>query len=232
MFAIATLALGGCGSLDGQVVHNATGEPVAGAVVELRSHGWGSRNGQFVWDAEKVHTATTDEDGRFSLDASGGSRIIVTTAEGVHGPATPCSRSPMLVRIGGPLAAIRADQVLMFGGSEADRSEIGGTPASTIGLTVSGPALSDGDELTFAASGGVMFVEGTGAIPAPPPLPYPSTTEVNVKADCGWLFVADGRSAIAVIDLRPPGTAQQPGGERVHTMLFTPLPVEGSEEGI
>ena len=55
----------------------------------------------------------------------------------------------------------------------------------------------------------------------------PQSVEIDFNRDCGWLFVSDGGSPVAVIEVRPPGGRQDPRGPWVWSMLFTPLPKAG-----
>lgn len=211
--AIAALVVGGCGQhVSGVVQEAASGRPVANAVVELSNTGWGLRNGQLVWDAEKVSSTTTDERGRFAFDADGGINLRVRATHHAPVATSLCARSPMIVRIGGPYAGLRTDRRLL---PDSD---------GALGLTVS-PGPGDNEyRLRVEAKGGVRFVEGTGAIPPPPPLPYAGAVELDLRSDCGWLFVSDGASPIAVIQAGALGWEQDPGGARRWVMLYTPLP--------
>ncbi|MEO6386710.1 MAG: hypothetical protein ABIT16_09460 [Croceibacterium sp.] len=215
-------ALGACsGTVSGQVLDAATGRPVSGAVVVMRTVGWGRSNGQLVWDAEKSLSATADGEGRFTLGAGSGGGLAITAPDGRRGKAEMCSSAPMVVRIGGPYAALAVDRLLVFGSAAGD---LGGTPARSLGVSASGDALGDGRVLKIEAVGGARYVEGTGSVPPAPPLPYGSAVALDTVRDCGWLFIADGTAPVAVIQVRPPSSFQAPGGERQYMMLYAPLP--------
>src|SRR5687767_3476981 len=73
LLMLAALLLGGCApGVSGIVQDASSGRPLAGAKVELSNRGWGSRDGQIVWDAEQVARTTTDGDGRFAFGENGG----------------------------------------------------------------------------------------------------------------------------------------------------------------
>src|SRR5947209_1377609 len=98
MTAAAFLA-SGCGSkVSGVVQDAATDLPIAGAQLELSDNGWGFRNKQLVWDAEKISRATTDTNGRFTFDAAGGSGLRVATSDHQAVSTSLCPASPTTVR--------------------------------------------------------------------------------------------------------------------------------------
>lgn len=229
------ILVGGCApGVSGVVKDAATGRTIADAEVELFNSGWGFRDGQLVWDAEKISRTTTDAQGRFQFGRSGGVGLRVTApgfAQLVA--ASLCSRSPMTVYIGGPYPELRVDWRLIFGrdGRGAVDMKTGykrETTTDELGLRLSGTAFTDGYALRVQSTGGVRLVRGTGAIPVPPPLPYDRVVDLDLAADCGWLFVSDGTSPIAVIGVAPLGWEQNPGQPRYWVMRYTPLTVEGA----
>lgn len=221
--ASAALLLAGCGQhVSGIVRDAATDRPLAGAVIELRNTGWGFREGQLVWDAEKISRVTTGADGRFEFDEDGGVNLRVRALRSKPVDASLCPRSPMVVRVGGPYPDLRADRRLLLGTAARSEDPRAAT-AKSLGLTASGSALGDGFGLRMEAEGGIHFVEGTGAIPPPPPLPYGRVVDLDLRYACGWMFVSDGASAIAVIQVGGIAWEQDPGGARRWVMLYTPL---------
>jgi len=218
---IATLLLGGCAqSVSGVVLDAATDQPLAGATVELSDVGWGNRDGQIVWDAEKLSRATTDGEGRFAFDRDGGVRLRVRAPHAMSVETSLCARSPMLVRVGGPFPGLRADRRLLLGAGANSPND---TAAAEIGLSGS-PVSSGESRIRFQAKGGLRFVEGTGSIPRPPSLPYPQTADIDLGSGCGWLFVGNGSAPIAVIQIGGFGWEQDPGGPRRLVLLYVPLP--------
>lgn len=221
----AALALAGCSRAGGTVRDAATGKPIAGATLQASNYGWGRRNGQLVWDKEKVSTATSGKDGAFRFKVDGGTNLRVRAPGYPEVRTSFCSRET-LVLVGGPYPELEIDRRLVFadalGPSDADRTNPP-TLARDLGLTASG----DGSALRIEAKGGIRFVPGTGAVPPPPSLPYPDAVDLDFKRDCGWLFVADGKSAVAVIEARPPSGRQEPGGPWVWSLLYAPVPTAG-----
>lgn len=221
----AALALSGCTRAGGTVRDAATGQPVANAVLQASNYGWGRRNGQLVWDQEKVSTATSGKDGSFRFTVDGGVNLRVQ-ARGYPEVRTSFCPRDTLVLVGGPYPGLETNRRLVFadalGPGDADRVAPP-TLARDLGLSATGAAVGTGSALRIAATGGIRFVPGTGAIPPAPPLPYPRAVDLDFKRDCGWLFVADGTAAVAVIEARPPSGRQEPGGPWVWSLLYAPL---------
>ena len=226
---IAFLALlGGCGSLEGEVRNAATGKPVAGALVKMSTIGWGRRNGQLVWDAETIHESRADEQGRFMFDGiDGGGRLQVQSAAGNFDHGSLCPQSPLLVWVGGPNSNLKFRHRLVFadalGADDKDRA-FPPALARDFGLSASGSAFGQGNTLRISAKGGLAYVRGTGTVPATPDANYVSAIDIDLSRDCGWLFISDGKSPVAVIEVRSPGGRQSPGGPWIWSMSFAPLP--------
>jgi hypothetical protein len=223
--AAALLLVSGCtGQVSGIVQDAGTGRPVAGVLVELSRNAWGFRDDQLVWDAEKISRSTSDAQGRFAFATDGGTSLRIRAPHYPDLRTSLCPRSPMVVRIGGPYPDLRADKHLFLdpgpstGGGGAQSAN-----AEDLGLSVS-DGTSNESKLELEATGGIRFVAGTGAIPAPPPLPYEHGVTLNPGSACGWLFVSDGASPIAVIQVGGMAWEQEPGGPRRRVLLFTPLP--------
>ena len=228
-WALASLALlGGCGSLEGEVRHAATGKPVAGAVVQISTNGWGRRDGQLVWDAETVHETRSDGRGRFRFAGiGGGGRLQVQSTAGSFDHGSLCPQSPQLVWIGGPNADLKLQHRLVFADALGSDDEDRAYPpalARDFGLSASGSALGEGSTLRISSKYGLSFVRGTGQIPASPKGALKKSIDLDFTRDCGWLFVSDEKSPVAVIEVRPPSGRQNPGGPWVWSMLFAPLP--------
>jgi hypothetical protein len=219
------LLLGGCGSIEGEVRRATDDKPVAGAIVRLSTVGWGQRDGQTVKDAEIVHETTTDANGMFRFAGiDGGIRLGVRSAAGTLDNGALCPAVPMIVRVGGPFAALRADRTLALGPS-GPSDDPRAASAERFGVRATGPAVTQGTGvLRLVADGGVAFVGGTGAIPAlPADSAFAAAQEVEVGSACGWLFVRTPTGPIA-IEARPPSISQDHGGKPYATMMFAPLP--------
>ena len=229
---LTALALAGCSGAAGMVRDAATGRPVADATLQASNHGWGARDGQLVWDKEKISTTTSGTDGAFRFDVGGGVNLRVR-ASGYPDVETSFCPRDTLVLLGGPYPRLRADRRLIFadrlGAADGDRAHPPGL-AREYGVAAAGPAFRDGSRLRVKATGGIRFVAGTGAIPPAPRLPYAHSVELDFRRDCGWLFVSDGKAPVAVIEARPPSGRQDPGQPWVWSMLYTPLPGAGADD--
>jgi hypothetical protein len=221
---VAAFLLAGCTqSVSGVVQDAATGKPVGSAAVELINSGWGTRDGQPVWDAEKLTRTTTDSQGRFEFAEDGGISLRVRAESHGTMATSLCSRSPMLVRIGGPYADLRVDRRLFLDPGPRSARSRQTASAAQLGISAS-PAGGEDSLLRISAKGGTKFVEGTGAIPPTPPLPYDHATDLDLRSACGWLFVSDGNAPIAVIRIAGMAWEQEPGGPRRRVVLYAPLP--------
>ena len=229
------LGLAACAPpLTGVVRDGSGGEPVADAEVTLHWVGWGrAADGQLVWDAPKSETTRSAADGKFRFGRDGGIWIDVTTpgattqrAEGLH--------ENMTIYVGGPWPGLSAGKALLvpWPGETATaelREEFAIEPALTdLGVAASGAAFEDGfGELVLAGQGGKLlaFVEGSGAIPAPPPAAaWRARLALDLRADIGWAFIGRPGAPEAVLAIGPLSSATSVGGRRVATMLYTPLP--------
>ena len=228
---VAALLLAGCVRAGGIVRDAATGRPIANATLQASNYGWGLRDGQLVWDREKISTTTSGRDGAFSFDVDGGSNLRVRARGYAEVRTSFCPRRT-LVLLGGPYPKLATNRRLVFAAAldpaDADRA-FPPTLAGDLGISAFGSGLGDGAALRIEATGGIRFVPGTGAIPPPPPLPYPRAIELDFKSDCGWLFVSDGKAAVAVIEARPPSGRQDPGRPWTWSLLYAPLPRVGRD---
>lgn len=211
-------ASGGCSAgVSGEVRNAETGAPIPGALVEVTDRGWGRSDGTIVWDKDKVHAGRTNAQGRFRIDVDGGYRLTVRAAGYRTVETSLCSRSPMIVRIGGRLGresisnSLRLDVGPRDGrtgwtfagdGSEADPDKSD--------LAVANGSTEPGTPV-LAAPSGAVFVEGTGDPPPAPQSGYRSQLPVDLL-ECGWIYVrtADGsttivRSGTYGVDTSPSG---------------------------
>jgi hypothetical protein len=78
LIMFTTLAAAACsrGAVSGEVVDYATGKPIAGASVAARSRGWGTSDGQLVWDKTYSARTSTDSEGRFAIALPGPRPLI------------------------------------------------------------------------------------------------------------------------------------------------------------
>jgi hypothetical protein len=209
----------------GLVRDAASGRPVAGAVLQTSNPVWGFNGGHLVWDKERISTTMSDADGRFRFDVSGGTGLSVS-APGYPNVQTKFCPLDTLVLMGGPYPALAADRRLLLGDllTDDDRNSIPpSTLARDLGIRASGSIFENGSVLRIEAPG-VRFVPGTGAIPAPPPLPYSSFAQADLARECGWFFVSNGTRAVAVIEAAHPAGIQAPGGPWRWFLMYAPLP--------
>lgn len=218
--------------VQGVVIDGDSYRPVPHTTLTMESSGWGLRDGVFVWDAMKLERAGSDSAGRFRFKGDGGTGI---TVEGPNYEAVKSSLCPRSapVFIGGPYTGVAATDVLLFPLSGTDitsqvAAELGGKlVSSAIGVQANGPALRDGrGKLTIKAADGrqLVFVSGTGNIPAAPREGWTRQLSLDIPRDCGWAFIAESGSAIGVIKVGPPGYAQTAEGAEAATLQFAPLP--------
>ena len=226
--AAFALLLTGCGSTVSGVLLDAASEgPVGNAQVVVRDTGWGLSDNRIVWDAEKSSRGITDLKGRFSIGSSGGNALLVS-ADGQELMTTSlCPRSPMIVRVGGPFARLKPDHPMIFRqeSSPGSQAKDRGYLANVGGVIIraSGSAFSGQSGLSLESDGGLRFVSGTGAIPAVPPQPFSHAVNLDVRTDCGWVFVANGKVVVSAILVGAPGWEQNPGQSRIWTMFYSPL---------
>ena len=224
LILLTAVAIAGCTGATGVVEDASTGRPIAGATLQASNSGWGRRDGDLVWDKEKIATTTSGPDGRFRFDVDGGVNLRVT-AQGYPPLLTSFCPRDTRILIGGPFPGLQAMRRLVFADAlQADDEDRAHPPTLARDVGLSGEAFDQDSKLRIRARGGIRFVSGTGAIPPPPPLPYPKSVDLDFGRDCGWLFVSDGKSAIAVVEARTPSGRQDPGEQWRWSMLYTPLP--------
>lgn len=71
LFILLATAACSRGSASGTLVDYETGKPIADASVAATSRGWGSSNGQLVWDRSYSARTSTDAEGRFTIPLPG-----------------------------------------------------------------------------------------------------------------------------------------------------------------
>lgn len=221
--ALAMLA-SACGSIEGVVRDGASGTPIADADVTLT---YSDDPSGFFGGPQTKH-ATTQTDGRFTLDQDGGIDLSVSTSTGRAVRASLCPRSPFDVYVGGPFEGVRTNSTLVLMSSGEPRTqdfpEENRKMAGDLGLTFSEIGDGNDDGYNIEAAGGIAFVPGTGAIPAPPPLPYSQNLFLDFATECGWLFVQRNDRVVAAIEARPPTSLATPEGYKETRLMFAELP--------
>jgi hypothetical protein len=61
--------------VQGTVIDCDTDNPIRDAEISVNQRGWGTNNGQLVWDKDFVYLAKTDENGRFYIKYKVGSSV-------------------------------------------------------------------------------------------------------------------------------------------------------------
>ena len=221
---VAAVLVAGCGSIEGDVRDGVTGRALSNARVELHY----SDDPSGFFGKPKVMNTVTDDRGGFAFSQSGGNRLEVVTDDGRQTTASPCARSPFTIYVGGPYPGLKLTRPLVL--NSAGTPEAGEIPqdrkvfASELGLSASDQTGDDAFSLSLAAEGGIAFVEGTGSVPSAPALPYEKALDLDLRNECGWIFVAQGGRIVAVIEARPLGISSEAGGYRESTLMFAELP--------
>ncbi|MDZ4307705.1 hypothetical protein [Allopontixanthobacter sp.] len=134
----------------------------------------------------------------------------------------------MVLRVGGPFAGKRANkraefnQVVSPGGSGGFNPEFFAR-VEGIAISLSG-WRNDAEPLSIKTDGWVRFVPGIGAIPRPPAPSHQTSLDLDMSANCGWLFVGKGNSATAVIALRQyKSYVSRSDGVRYWVLMYMPL---------
>lgn len=195
-WALLTLAAAACSpSVSGEVRDATSGRPIAHAMVDVTTTGWGTRGGGLVWDKDYSYRAQTAADGQFRVAGADGGHRLTVSAPGYAAVQTSlCSRSPMTIWVGGPFDGGDFGKQLSIGTNQAGarvgwRFDGKGSqvPESDADLTlVSFPA--DPKDLELEAPSGMAFRGGTGNPPLPPSNGYARRMRIG-PLECGWLFV-------------------------------------------
>lgn len=181
----------------GVVLDGATDAPVADATVGLWSRDFSLGDHQVILDKDHVETAQTASNGSFLFESTDGIELSVRVRDRATEQSSLCSKSPMIVRIGGPFAhAIRKQ--LLLGQVHSDNVigwdfEAGPVPAANADLSVKALPDLGQSNVRFLAPLGMSFQAGTGNPPMPPAKGYVPELELDMM-NCGWLFVKTRRS--------------------------------------
>ena len=207
-------------SVSGEVRDAITNQPIAGAVVEVTTSGWGVRDGGLVWDKESSHQAQSGPDGKFRISGvDGGHRLAVRTAGFSALQTSLCSRSPMIVYVGGPFDGGDSGKLLSLGAG-ADKSRTGWRfsgggqkVAEADAELVVLRTPSAGDAVTsLRAPFGMVFRPGTGNPPQAPETGYDTDRTLDLLSDCGWLFVRTRDAGTVPVRIGSFGLDEPEGG--------------------
>lgn len=231
--AVLAGALPACSSSIGGEVRDAASErPVANAEVEVATSGWGTRDGGLVWDKEYSYRGRSGPDGAFRVEGvDGGHRLTVRAAGYPQVQTSLCSRSPMIVRIGGPFDGREAVKLLSLGANPGGGRvgwSFGGkgapAPEADADLIALRPASIDNVVMPFRAPLGMAFRPGTGNPPRPPASGYAAERTIDLLRDCGWLFVRTRDAGIAAIRVGSFGLDEPLEGGRYLTLTYLETP--------
>ena len=204
----ACAALTACGpGVEGVILDGSTEEPIADAKVTLHSTGWGRRDGDLVWDADKSETTRTDSEGRFVFDRDGGNALEIEVDENRY--RTGVCSTAAAYRVGGPYQDLSLKEQRIV------------SPDGTTDFHATLTGWQDPNrrfEITVQAEFGVAFVAGGGGVPTLPS--RLETTWTGGALRCGHLFVRQPDDSIVVVRLGNWATSQNPG-ERPVALLQT-----------
>ena len=195
--ALATLLAACSPTVSGEIRDATSDRPIANAVVEVTTSGWGVRDGGLVWDKEYRYRAQSGPDGKFRVKGvDGGHRLTVNAAGYPPVQTSLCSNSPMTIWVGGPFDGADLGKNLSLGvGADGARlgwrfSGAGQTvPESDAELVALRPPAAGNAVTSFRAPFGMVFRAGTGNPPQAPQSGYATQRTLDLLSDCGWLFV-------------------------------------------
>lgn len=224
LILVSAMLLSACGSIEGQVRDGVTGEILPNARVKLH---YANDPSGFL-DSPKVENAKTNSAGQFVFDQESGFRLEVSTRDGRATAASLCPKSPFTVYLGSPYAGLKFTNRLVLTSSgtlnEGKVPKENRSSASELGISVTAIDADDSFTLSLRAEGGMAFVEGTGAVPSAPALPYKKSLDLDFEEDCGWIFIEQDGRIVAVIEARPFDRLSLPGGYHENSLLFAELP--------
>ena len=226
---LSTIALGACSpTVSGEVRDATTDRPIAHAVVEVTTSGWGVRDGGLIWDKDYAYRGETGASGKFRVKGGDGGHRLAVRAPGYPPTQTSlCSRSPMTVYVGGrfdggdfgKLLSIGTNAVgarvgWSFGGKGARVAE------ATADLVALRLASADNAKMTLRAPLGMAFRPGTGNPPQAPQTGYAAERTLDLLGDCGWLFVRTRSSGTVPVRIGSFGLDEPPGDGRYLMLTY------------
>lgn len=230
---VLAVPLAGCSpSVSGEVRDATSNRPIAGAVVEVTTSGWGVSDGGLVLDKAYAHRAQSGPDGKFSMPGvDGGHRLSVRAAGYPALQTSLCSRSPMTVYVGGPFDGGDFGKLLSLGAGADNRRSgwrfSGGgqkvAEADSELVVLRTPAV--GDPVTsLRAPFGMAFRAGTGNPPQAPPSGYDTNRTLDLLSDCGWLFVRTRDAGAVPVWIGNFGLDEPPEGGRFLMLTYAAPP--------
>ncbi|WP_309662815.1 carboxypeptidase-like regulatory domain-containing protein [Sphingomonas sp.] len=219
---LSTIVLSACSpTVSGEVRDATSDQPIAHAMVEVTTSGWGVRGGGLVWDKDFSYRAQSGPDGHFRIaGADGGHRLSVSAPGYPPVQTSLCSRSPMTIWVGGRFDGADFGKTLSLGDG-GNRIRMGWrfsgagrkAPESGSDLVALGLPSADKSVTSFRAPLGVAFRSGTGNPPQAPQSGYAVEQTLDLL-DCGWLFVRTGDSGTVPVKIGSFGLDEPPGEGR------------------
>ena len=225
------IALAACSpGVSGEVRDANSDRPIANAEVAVTTSGWGIRDGGLVWDKDTTHRATSGADGRFSVKGvDGGHRLAVRAAGYVPLQTSLCSRSPMIVRVGGPFEGTDLGKPMRLG-RDASGARLGWqfgkaalVPGFQADLLLADQPSKNATTAHVIAPAGLAFRGGTGNPPSPPQSGYVRELELDLL-NCGWLFVRTGDGVTVPVQIGGYATDAPLEGGRYLLLSYAELP--------
>ncbi len=227
------IVLAACGpTVSGEVRDATSDRPVADAVVEVTTSGWGMRDGGLVWDKDYSYRAQTGGDGKFRVKGvDGGHRLTVRSPGYPPLQTSLCSRSPMIVYVGGPFDGGDFGKNLSIGTTATGERvgwRFGGkgaqVPEADAELIALRPGSTDNVMIPLRAPFGMAFRPGTGNPPKEPATGFATERTLDLLRDCGWLFVRTRDAGTVPVRIGSFGLDEPIGGGRYLMLTYVAAP--------
>lgn len=230
---VLAVTLAACSpSVSGEVRDATSNRPIAGAAVAVTSSSWGVRDGGLVWDKDYTNQAQSGPDGKFRVAGADGGHRLAVRAPGFPAVQTSlCSRSPMIVYVGGPFDGGDFGKLLSMGAG-ADNRRTGWrfsgasqrvAEADAELLVLRTPSGSD-SVASFRAPFGMAFRPGTGNPPQPPRSGFATDRTLDLLSDCGWLFIRTRDAGTVPVRIGSFGLDEPPEGGRYLMLTYAAPP--------
>lgn len=228
LLGLATVLAACTRSVSGDVRDATSDRPVAQAVVEVTTSGWGVRDGGLVWDKDHSYRAETGGDGKFRVEGVDGGHRLAVRAPGYPAVQTSlCSRFPMTVYVGGPFDGGNFGKLLSIGTTETG-ARVGWrfsgkgaqVPEADAELIALRPGSADNATMPLRAPLGMAFRPGTGNPPQAPLSGYQTERTLDLLRDCGWLFVRTRDAGTVPVKIGSFGLDEPLGGGRYLMLTY------------
>ena len=229
---LSAIILGACSpTVSGEVRDATSDRPIAHAIVEVTTSGWGMRDGGLVWEKDYSYRAETGDDGRFRVHGVDGGHQLAVRAPGYPPLQTSlCSRVPMTVYVGGSFDGGDVGKQLSIGTDGAGArvgwrfdgkgAQVSEADADLVALR---PGASDNVKMPLRAPFGMAFLPGTGNPPREPGSGYATERTLDLL-DCGWLFVRTRGAGTVPVRIGSFGLDEPLEGGRYLTLSYAARP--------